>query len=76
MRIPNFNFVAQFGEKIGEVQHFFEVKKEKIPISPLLIDLGVDFLICYTTSDFLSIDLKRGKVCVFDPSAFPSQIGV
>ena len=29
MYIPNSNFLAQFGGKIGEVQHFFEVKKGK-----------------------------------------------
>ena len=40
MYILNFNFLTQFGAKIEDEQHFFEVKKgEGNFISSLLIDL-------------------------------------
>ena len=74
MYIPNFNFLVQFEGKIGQEQYFFEFKKGEIPISPFLNDLGdgVDVTICYTTFDFLSIGLKKGKFCGFAPSAPPT----
>ena len=40
-----FNILDQFGGELREEKHFFKVKKrEKIPISPFLIDLLGSFL--------------------------------
>ena len=36
MYITNFNFPAEFEEKVGEEQHYIEVKKGEISISPTL----------------------------------------
>ena len=58
------------GDKKGAT--LFQGQKEgEMLISPLLIDLRDNFFIQYTTFDFLSIDIERGKFCVFDPSAPP-----
>ena len=77
MYIPNFGLLAAFGGELGEEQHFFEFKNRgKLYLSSELT-WGVDFWIRYTTFDFLSIDLKKGKLYVFDSSALsPSNCGI
>ena len=73
VHLSNFNFLVQFGGKIGEEQHFFEVKKEEnLYISPLnCLGRGVDFLILYTTFDLLSAGLKK-QILRIGPLSTPS----
>ena len=55
-KIPNFNFVTQFGGEIWEEQLFFKVKKRKTSISLLLINLrGWLFDVVHNFFDFTSI---------------------
>ena len=46
---------------------------EKPPYLPSQLTQGVDFLIRYTTFDFLSISFKKCNFCVFGPSALPPR---
>ena len=72
MYIPNFNFLAQFGGKIGEEQNFFEVRKGGNHISPHLIYLVGWFLDILYNFCF-SVDwLKKGQILCFWPLSAPS----
>ena len=68
MCISKFQLLSQIYRGARGETALFEVKKGENPISPLLIDWGggVDFLICFTNFDFVSIGLKRVIFYVFD----------
>ena len=64
--IPSFQLNLERGW--GKNSPFFTVKKgENILIPSPRIELGVDFLICFTTYDFLLIGLKKRQFLRFWP---------
>ena len=71
MYIPNFNFLAEFGGKIGEKQLFFKVKKGKTFIFSLLIDPEGQFLDMLYNFRFIVDWLKMEQFLRFWPLNIP-----